>query len=361
MLVAHAHAVARLRQRTAPRPPTKRSRQIESGLAVVGAASVAGWILFACVGHDVAALGLPEEASDNDVSSMADAGDGLDADADAGRPCTTAMPFLNVVEVGGVNTTTYEEAIPRLTSDEKTIVFTRLNEFGDDHWHLYIATRTSADADFQTPQLITELSGAWEDFDPWISASGDELLFSSDRNRSDGVHVIYRARRDNGVFGISDLLLPSWSANAKNSEGPFLSSDGNELLFSSIAASTNGAYQIYHSWNSADGFLEPPELVSGIVPSDPNAYHDDAPVLSRDGLTLYFGSDRSSAMRIYYTERAEPTASFNNIPQPVNTNLAADNETWALPGWLSDDGCRLYFESIRNGTNGTRDLFVATK
>jgi len=293
---------------------------------------VAGWILSACVGQDTPLI--PDNAS---------------PDTD-GRTCDPSAPFTNVVEVAGVNTSD-NEAVPSLTSDEKTIVFTRLD---GDLWHLYTATRASASTDvaFGNPTVLTDLSGNWDDYDPWLSASGDELLFSSDRGSVGGPYDTYHTHRDNGVFGTPTLFLPDWPAN---SERPFMTSDGSELFFSSTNASNAGMAQIYHSLNSTYGF-SPPVLVPGLI-SDPNAYSNDGPVLSRDGLTMYFASDRTSIMHIYRAERASPSDPFNSAVL-VDTNLGVYNGSWELPGWLSDDGCRLYFESNRNGSD---DIFVASK
>ncbi|MCL2723493.1 MAG: hypothetical protein FWD69_03560 [Polyangiaceae bacterium] len=311
-------------------------RRITQACATAFAASIAGWILSACVGQDTPLI---SAAPDNGDASLG---------ADAGTTCTASMPFVNVVEVGGVNTPDNEFA-PTLMSDEKTIVFARI---ADSFSSLYIATRASINADFETPQRIAELSGTWDDVDPWLSASGNEILFVSDR--SDSSDKIYRTQRNQGVFGAPTLLLPDWLGD---SHRPSMTSDGSELFFSSTNASNIGKTQIFHSLNSGNGFPEP-ELVQELMPSDPNAYSNDGPVLSRDGLTMYFASDRTSIMHIYRTERASPGNPFNNVPVLISTSSDTDNEISDAPGWLSDDGCRLYFDRKQGGL---LDIFVASK
>jgi Tol biopolymer transport system component len=71
---------------------------------------------------------------------------------------------------------------------------------------------------------------------------------------------------------------------------------------------------------------------------------------------MYFASNRENErFHIYVAERQTRKDSFGTV-QPVKTGAhGTDTE---MPGWLSNDGCRLYFQSSRNGND---DLWVASK
>jgi len=216
----------------------RRSARIIQDLAVVLVPCIAGWVLFACTGTDA-----PIPPNENGPPPVADAGveasDRLDAgndaaDVDAGRTCTTDMPFRNHQAVGSLNTTGADEFAPSLTSDEKTIVFTRANPPGTPS-HLYMATRASTDVDFDPPTLVPGLSDfsnpssglPWLDGDGRISASGDKIIFTSNRNSANTTQILY-AQMDHGVFGTPALFLPNWTADGTRS---FLTSDGSEFFF----------------------------------------------------------------------------------------------------------------------------------
>jgi Tol biopolymer transport system component len=102
------------------------------------------------------------------------------------------------------------------------------------------------------------------------------------------------------------------------------------------------------------------QLVIPGSPSGPSG--DSSPSLASDNLTLYFQSpSRSPSLGdydIYQTTRATPTGSFEtptNLELPVNTSSLDGNEK------ISRDGLSLYFNSDRPGTAGEVDIYVATR
>lgn len=331
--------------------------------AVISALGVAGGILFACVGHDVS----PPDDGGSDVYSAidVDAGDG-DGDAEAGRTCSASMPFASVHALNSINTTDYEEYAPTLTADEKTIVFARGN---NPAAQLYIATRASLDDDFGEPQLISELvnfSGARDNRDPQISASGDDMVFNSSPSGYVTFQIFRAHREDGGTFGTPTLLLAD---SGPNTSRPFLTSDGSELFFSSTRNSDAGQFQIYRSSLNSDGVANDPVPVPELDVSGENGY----PVLSQDGLTMYFASTRPCPttaryqLRPYVTSRPTrddpfdagplPVDPFGGSPTPASTCVSTAMTT-AYPGWLSTDGCRLYFDT---DMYGLADIYVAYK
>ena len=93
----------------------------------------------------------------------------------------------------------------------------------------------------------------------------------------------------------------------------------------------------------------------------PTSY-DASPVVSRDGLSLYFSSSRPApvglgATNIWVATRTSRGVPFNSPVIVANVNSPAEE----YPGFISGDGCRLYMSSTRAGGRGGQDLYVASK
>lgn len=102
----------------------------------------------------------------------------------------------------------------------------------------------------------------------------------------------------------------------------------------------------------------PPENL-GCVTNSPS--NDQGPAVSKDGLSLYFGSSRASpdaigGQDLYVAQRASPSEAWGparNLGPSVNSP-EIDN----IPN-LSRDGHLLFFNSSRPGGHGDVDLWVA--
>lgn len=86
------------------------------------------------------------------------------------------------------------DADPALSLDERILVFSSLRPAGTGlaRTNLWYATRPTAAADFAPPQLIPTVNSDANEGDPFLSADGCELYFSS--TRSDGKYHMFRAR-----------------------------------------------------------------------------------------------------------------------------------------------------------------------
>ena len=81
------------------------------------------------------------------------------------------------------------------------------------------------------------------------------------------------------------------------------------------------------------------------------------PVISRDGLTLYFASTRAGGLGgadIYVTTRLSTSLAFGTpVALPGLSSAAGEG-----PSWISPDGCHLYLSSARAGTP---DIYLAVR
>jgi hypothetical protein len=93
--------------------------------------------------------------------------------------------------------------------------------------------------------------------------------------------------------------------------------------------------------------------------NEPSA-DEEAPTPSADGLTLYFYSDRESAGhgRVFVAHRSTTDGPFTTV-SPVD-EIVMPRDGWVSPGYLSVDGCRLYYNATE-GPLKPNHLFVATR
>jgi hypothetical protein len=118
-----------------------------------------------------------------------------------------------------------------------------------------------------------------------------------------------------------------------------------------IAAAPSAHAQKYSDWSA-------PDNLGSLINS---AFSDQGPAMSKDGLTLYFHSNRPGGVGgfdMYFSQRAsidDPWGVPTNLGSPVNTTFDEGNPAF------SRDGHSLFFQSVRPGGFGGVDLWVARR
>lgn len=214
---------------------------------------------------------------------------------------------------------------------------------------------------FNNPGMLVNTSG--DDYSPSCTADGKTIVFSS-RSEQESTHKIYTCTNNDGVWTEPYPVLEVSSES--NDETPFISADGQVLLFSSdrpggyspSATADNNkriTFDIYIS-RKVNGQWTVPELVSGDVNSNMN---ERSPSLSTDGRTLFFTRFpyRNIAKSVIYM------ASWNNgkftdvkaLPESINSG---NYELSFIPSY-SRAGV-YYFASRRSGGYGGWDIYSTT-
>jgi WD40-like Beta Propeller Repeat len=251
----------------------------------------------------------------------------------------------------------------------------RLGMGGIDIW---ISKRNSVDAPWGEPEnLGAPVNSSADDFCPTPLRDGKGLLFVSRRTLLDqsqcGRADIYYARRQHDQW--SEPVHLDCTVNSAGEEfSPFLVEydDGaSELYFSSTRAggvsseqptSPTGDADLYVSEVTREGNVAPPVL----VPSVNTAANDFRPSLRRDGLELFFDSNRPGSVPNamgnpsldIWSARRDSRFDAWTVPEPLgpNVNTPAD-ETRPFLTW---DRLTLFF-GRSPGTEGNSDIYLTSR
>jgi len=155
---------------------------------------------------------------------------------------STAAQFNTVNALTTVNSTARDDR-PWVSPDELTVYFSSQRaSVNDDLWR---ATRTTRSNAFGTPVAVTELNSIGNDAGIFLTADGLVALFGSDRSGGVGGVDIYRASRANTSSPFSTPQRVSALNSSADDFDPQLSADGQELFFASTR--TTGTYRLWRS------------------------------------------------------------------------------------------------------------------
>jgi len=320
-------------------------------------------ILVACVGSDPEfplGPGGPSSTSEDGgseggASEPTDTDGGLEATVDA-APCDLAKPFGEPVPAPGVNDPNGgDDRSFRLTADGLYGIVDS-KRVDDTAFRPYAVSRASTADAFSNPMRLTDLVSlpqlsSYVGF-PVLTPDGLGVYFivSTSGTGPD----VWEARRTSraGLFG--DLTFVAALSSSGVEGAPWLLRDQSQIFFSRIDQGTSTPYVSVADIQG--GAFANVRAAEGLSSSDGN----DRPVVSDDGLTIYFSSRRSSTAsdaNIWRAQRSSTTSPFGAPTLVTELNSELDDE----PSWLSPDGCTIYFSSNRAGSSGGYDVFVATR
>ena len=214
--------------------------------------------------------------------------------------CTEPFSTPAPLTIAGVVDDVYS---PRLGPDGLTLFFSvQASIMNRNSVDLYFATRPAVGAAFSNPRPLTEANTSFEDGAAFVTSDSLELFFFSFRPASPGGRNLWVLRRD------SSLL----------------------------------------DW-------DPPRAVSELN-SDSSDY---MPSLTGDGLTIFFASNRTlGADDLWMARRPSRSAAFG---PPSRLAELSDRRSPITSPFISVDGRTLYFADERDGGQGVRDLWFATR
>ena len=243
------------------------------------------------------------------------------------------------VSLGDNINTEFPEYLPSLTADGEYLVYTARMGGQED---FFISKKK--DGVWQKGQPLNEINTDLNEGAQSISADGRLLVFTA-CNRKDGYgscDLYYSEIRDGRWTPPSNIGAP---INTRNWESqPSISSDGKALFFTSNRKGGKGGKDIWVSYRAADGKWGTP-----INLGDPiNSVEDDqSPFIHADNQTLYFMSNGHPGMGshdLFFARKKDEQSWFTpkNLGYPINTEASEGAFV------LSLDGKTAYFASDRN-------------
>jgi len=230
----------------------------------------------------------------------------------------------------------------------------------------------SAASLFSSIKIAAPFSGAGplintegDEFSPSITADSETVVFSAKtpENRS---HNIYICRN---IAGSWSQPVPVDELNSiYNDETPFISADGNTIIFSSDRpggkmppVTSDGkariTFDLYISRRFKDTWTEPQLLNSEIN----TIWNERSPSISRDGKTFFFtrwpymNLGRSKIFTADITR--DGIKNVRELPESINSG---NYEIAFIPSYKSNTE-RYYFSSAREGGYGGWDIYYTDK
>jgi WD40-like Beta Propeller Repeat len=284
-------------------------------------------------------------------------GSGGSPDAAAVAPaCDPSKPFGTPSAAEVFNSAGSDDGLS-LSADGLTAYVSRSSDASLQNFDLFQLTKASTDQSFgPATALGGGINTADQERAPQISRDGLKLYYFSNHVAASAGDLLLATRASTtALFGAGAVL--GALDTAANESSPFLASADRVLYFASDRAGGPGATDIYRvPLVGATGSPGTPSLVSEIN----SAAAENRPVLSDDGLTLYFDRSGTSADDIWVATRSTPTGVFSGIHGVTELNGPGID----FPLWLSADGCTLYFSSDRESGKGGHtgwDIFQATR
>ncbi|MBX3227414.1 MAG: PD40 domain-containing protein [Labilithrix sp.] len=280
---------------------------------------------------------------------------GVEAGSDARveeASCDPGTDFGPPVLVpGSLHAAGTTEAAPTLTDDELELFFERR---AGAEGAIFSARRDSIDEPFGESAEVTELGSTGRSFAPTLTGDGLALFWSEQTVEGQtitagAIMATRRLARDKRFGPPEPYRTP---AETSIRVLPHVTGDGAELYFSVLEAPN--VSRIHRSLRDDRSTYQAPARVAELAAGSAS---EGGVAMSRDGLTMFFASDRAGTLGgadVFMATRPSRAEAFTNIAHvPALSSPRSDR-----PGWLSRDGCRLYLGSDR-ASDGS--LYVATR
>jgi hypothetical protein len=264
----------------------------------------------------------------------------------------TWSPPLNAESIPGTSTSLNTTALEgcSFVAQRDDILYFASNRAGGmgglDIWY----SRRAENGAWGDPVNFAAVNSSANELCPTAHRNGKTFLFISTRPGGCGGGDIYTTRL-HATRGWSQPQNLGCTVNSVGDEaGPYLLED--ELYFSSTRA---GDGNIYVSAFDGQTFGAP-----ALVPGVNSAQNDFRPNLRRDGLEMFFDSNRpggSGGLDLWSSTRARTSDAWS-APQNLTTLNSSADELRATLSW---DGTTLYFGSTRAGGEGSQDIYVTTR
>lgn len=219
---------------------------------------------------------------------------------EARRSSLTDTAFEDVTPIANANGG-LPELTPHVSSDGRTLFFSRDSDGSGNFRDLMQSVRTSPSEAFGAPTPLSALNDPfWSELSPALRDDGRELFFSSSRPGGPGLFDIWRAQRPNvgSAFGnpqpVNGLNSPA------DDSGIGFTRNAAFAILSSARDGTLGGRDLWLARRAPQqGDFEITDNVSDLN----SAQNDTDPAVRSDEAELVFASDRSGESLLYSARR----------------------------------------------------------
>lgn len=206
---------------------------------------------------------------------------------------------------------------------------------------------------FGTPAVVAELADPAKTDNPSLTGDMLEIFFTSERSR--GPSEIWTAVRDRASTVFEAPRLVSELNSPAIETSPVVSPDGLTLWFSSDRAAGAGGFDV---WVAERADRRARWSVPQPVVALNSAWNDYARPPGQHGLVMPLGSDRDRRgfYSIYFAARAAPGGEFEE-PEAMRDLEFPGAST--LDGFLTEDGHTLFY--VSGPSIGPADLYVSMR
>jgi len=273
----------------------------------------------------------------------------------AAPACDLQKPFGTPAAAAAFNSDTNDDGLT-FTADGLTAYISSARS-GGDNYDLFKLTRTATDQPFgPATALDGGINTADQERDPHVSRDGLKLFYFSNHTLA-GTFDIFVASRATAAASFGAGAALTTVNSAANDYNPFLASVDQLLYFASDRPGGPGGTDIYRVPLNVTAAPVVPTLVSEIS----TTASEFRPVVSDDGLTIYFDRVGTAGDDVWLATRAAAADPFSGARAVTELNGAGVD----FPIWLSADGCTLYFGSDRSasgpGRNTGLHIYVAIR
>lgn len=298
----------------------------------------------------------------NNAHPDAASGGSVDASIDAAVPdagmtarCDPTKPFGTPTLVPNINSPARDQGA--ILVDDLTLY---LGSDRPPSTGLYKATRSSPTSPFSTPVPLTAINATGAATGPSVTGDGLTLYYAliAPGQTTGDLYVTSRPNRTaefpagTPVAGLNSTV---------DDLDAFITADDSTLYFDSARPGGAGVLDLYFAVRQqASGLFDAPQALTNLNTS----VTDGHPVLTRDGLTLYWSSARSDGGALGGTDiwTATRTSTAGSFGTPVQVPELSSSASESL-SWIAPDGCSAFLQSDRQATGalGAQDIFEAVK
>lgn len=259
----------------------------------------------------------------------------------------------------------YLDYAPVISAEEDLILFCSRRPPGKKqhvdglyYEDIFYSARKTGDNQWEEAQIIDKSSdyiskeindGKAHEAPVSISADGNTLYIYKENS-------IWKSQKDtNGKWSVPIRMNQNVNSGEAN-QSIFITEDETEMFIVSTGVKDSyGDRDLYYSSKDANGNWKKPVNMGDRINTQ---YKEDAPYLSKDGVTLYFASEGHNSMGgfdIFRTVRdsngvwSDP----QNIGTPVNS---AGDDIYYIE---NEEGTLAYYASMRPGSLGYLDIYTA--